>query len=66
MNQNKQTNKIHDPEFPVVAQQKQIRLGTMRWVPSLASLSGLRIRHYHELWYRLQTRLRSGIAVALA
>ena len=36
---------------PVVAQQKQIRLVAMRlWVPSLTSLSGLRIRHCHKLW----------------
>ena len=35
-------------------------------VQSLASLSGLRIRHCHELWGRLQTWLGSGIAVALA
>ena len=33
-----------------MAQQKQIRLGTMRlWVRSLASLSGLRIRRCCEL-----------------
>ena len=49
---------------PIVAQQKQIRLGTMRFrVQSLASLSGLRIRRCHELWCRLQTWLRSGVAV---
>ena len=30
---------------------------------SLASLSGLRIQHYCELWCRWQTRLRSCIAV---
>ena len=35
-------------------------------VRSLASLSGLKIRHYCELWYRLQTQLRSGIAVPTA
>ena len=35
-------------------------------VLSLASLSGSRIQHYHELWCRLQTRLRPGIAVAVA
>ena len=35
---------------PVVAQWKQIQLGTMRlWVQSLASLSGLRIQRCHEL-----------------
>ena len=32
-------------------------------VRSLASFCGLRIWHCHELWCRLQTRLRSGIAV---
>ena len=48
-----------------MVQQKQIQLGTMGlWVPSLASLSGLRIRHCCELWCRLQTRLGSGVAVA--
>ena len=36
---------------PVMVQRKQIRLGTMRLqVQSLASLSGLRIRHCCELW----------------
>ena len=35
-------------------------------VPSLASLRGLRIWHCHELWYRMQTQLGSGIAVAVA
>ena len=36
-----------------MAQQKGIRLGTMRlWVPSLASLSGLRIWRCCELWCR--------------
>ena len=33
---------------------------------SLALLSGLRIQHYHEMWCRLQTQLRSHIAVAMA
>ena len=38
-----------------MAQQKRIRLGTMRLqVRSLASLSGLRILHFHELWCRSQ------------
>ena len=50
-----------------MAQQKRIQLGTMRfWVLSLALLSGLRIRHCRELWGRLQMRLGSRIAVALA
>ena len=49
-----------------MAQQKRIRLGTMRLqVRSLASLSGLRIRHCHKLWYRSQTWLRSGVAVTV-
>ena len=48
---------------PVVAQQKQIWLASMTTqVPSLPSLSGLRIQRCRELWCRLQTRLRSGIA----
>ena len=51
---------------PVVAQRKRIRLGTMRvWVPFLALLSGLSIWHCRELWCTSQTRLGSGIAVAL-
>ena len=51
---------------PVVAQWKWIRLGTMRlWVQSLASVSGLRIWHCLEMWCRSQTRLGSGIPVAL-
>ena len=50
-----------------MAQQKRIRLGILRlWDGSLASLSELRIRCCHELWCRLQMRLGSGIAVALA
>ena len=58
---------IKDTGVPIVARRKRIWLGTMRLrVWSLALLSGLRIRHCCELWCRLQTRLRSGIAVALA
>ena len=50
----------------MVAQQKGIRLGTMRlWVQSLASVSGLRIWSSHELWYSSQMQLRSGVAVAM-
>ena len=37
----------------------------MTWVRSLASFSGLRIRHCCELWCRSQTRLGSHVAVAL-
>ena len=33
---------------------------------SLASFSGLRIWHCHELWCRSQMLLRSGIAMAVA
>ena len=43
---------------PIVAQWKQIWLVSMRTqVRSLASLSGLRIPHCHELWCRLKTDL---------
>ena len=35
-------------------------------VRSLASLSGLKIWHFCEVWCRSQTRLRSGMAVAVA
>ena len=49
-----------------MAQQKQIRLGTVRLrVQSLASLSGLRARRCRELWCRSQPRLGSGVAVAV-
>ena len=42
------------------------QLASMRmWVWSLASLSWLRIQYCHELWCRLQTQLRSRVAVAL-
>ena len=48
----------------VVAQWKRIRLVSMRTqVQSLALLIGLRIWCCHELWYRSQTGLESGIAV---
>ena len=51
---------------PIVAQRKRIWLGTMRvQVQPLASLSGLRIRRYCELWCRSQTPLGSCVAVAL-
>ena len=49
-----------------VTKQKQIQLGIMRLgIQSLASLSGLRIQHCHELLGRSQTRLGSHVAVAL-
>ena len=52
-------NRLASPELnplfgvPIMEQWKQILLGTM-WlqVPSLASFSGLRILHCHELWCR--------------
>ena len=53
-------NKMEKRGVRVVAQRKQIRLGSIRLqVRSLASsLSGLRTRRCRELWCRLQTRLR--------
>ena len=52
---------------PIVAQWKQIWLVTMRLrVRTLALLSGLRIRHCHELWCRSQAWLGSCIAVVVA
>ena len=53
---------------PAAAQQKQIRLGTMRFrVRTLASLSsGLRIWRCRQLWCGSQTQLRSRVAVAVA
>ena len=54
-------------EFPSWRSGQRIRLGTMRLrVRSLPLLSGLTIRRCRELWCRLQTRLGSGVAVALA
>ena len=51
---------------PIVAQQKQILVGTMRlWVQYLALLSGLRIPSYHELWCRSQMLLGSVVAVTV-
>ena len=50
-----------------MAQQKRIQPGTMRLqLGPLALLSGLRICRCHELWCRLQTWLRSCVAVAVA
>ena len=51
---------------PIVAQWKWICRASMRTqVQHLASLRGLRIRHCHELWCKLQMRLGSGVAVAV-
>ena len=53
-------------EFPFVAQQKLIQLGTRRlWVQSLAWLSGLKIRRCGELWCRSQMPLGSCVAMAV-
>ena len=50
-----------------MAQRKQIPVGTMRLpVRPLATLIGLRIQRCHKLRYRLQTRLGSGITMAVA
>ena len=52
---------------PAMAQWKRIWLASMRTqVRYLASLSGLRIQHCHELWCRSQMRFRFLIAVAVA
>ena len=62
-----QNNVVRIQGLPIVVQWKQIQLGTIRlWVQSLALLSRLRTRHCCELWCRLQTWLRSHIAMALA
>ena len=51
---------------PVMLRGLRTLLVSMRmWVQSLASLSGLRIWHCHELWCRLQTWLGSRVAVAV-
>ena len=51
----------------IVAQWKRIWLVSRRMVvQSLASLSGLGIWHYHELWCSSQTWFRSRVAVAVA
>ena len=48
-------------------QQKRIQLVSMRMqVRSLASVSGSGIHPCRELWCRLQTRLRFGVAMAVA
>ena len=53
-------------EVPIVAQWKQIWLASRKTqVWPLASLSGLRIWHWCELWCRSQMQLRFYIAVAV-
>ena len=56
--------RIELAEITLVAQRKQIRLGTMRFrVQSLAWLSGLRIWRCCELWCKWQMWIGSGVAV---
>ena len=53
-------------EFPIMAQWKQIRLGTMTlWAHPWPHSVGYEIWHYRELWCRSQTWLRSHVAVAV-
>ena len=53
-------------EFPLWLSKLPTRLVSMRMqVRSLSSLSALRIWYCRELWCRSQTRLRSGVAVAV-
>ena len=60
------TRKLPSSGVPVVAQQKQIQLGTMRLqVLSPASLNWLGTQCCCELWCRSQMRLGSRVAVAL-
>ena len=53
--------------IPIIAQ--QVKTLTMSWrvgVPSLGSISGLRIQRCCELWHRSLMRLGSRVAVAVA
>ena len=62
----KPTNLNVNLGIPIVAHWKWIWLVTMRLcVPSLASLSGVRIQHCLELWCRSQILLGSHIAVVV-
>ena len=54
-----------DLGVPLLAQQLTNLRSMGMQVRSLASLSGLRIRHCPELWCRLQTWLRSRVTVAV-
>ena len=54
-----------DLGVPFLAQQLTNLRSMGMQVRSLASLSGLRIRHCPELWCRLQTWLRSRVTVAV-
>ena len=63
LNKNKNKNKNKTPTYsdiPVMAQQLMNLTRSMRMqVRSQALLTRLRIWHYGELWYRLQTLLGS-------
>ena len=60
------TFKKEEEEIPTVAQWVMDQLVFKRTqVRSLASLSGLKIQHCHGLWCRSQTRLGSGVAMAV-
>ena len=59
--------KLLRSEFPLWLSRSRSQLVSMiTWVRSLILLSGLRIWCCHELRHRSQTRLRSGVAVAVA
>ena len=63
----KKKTKLIGSSHPITAQWKRLQLGTLRLrVRPLASLRGLRIQRYCELWCRLQMWLGFGIAVAVA
>ena len=51
---------------PVAQQVKDPTLSVKIQVQSLASFSGLRIRHSHKLQHRSQMQLRSSVAMAEA
>ena len=61
------TKPTNNMVVPIMAQQVKNLLVSMRIrVRSLPSLSGLRIRYCHELWYRSQMQLRYHTVVAVA
>ena len=60
------TLKMQEQEFPLWLSGLRTHIVSLRMgVPSLASLSRLRIQHCHKLQSRLQTQLGSGVAVAV-
>ena len=60
---NPQHRKVEGRDFPVWLSRLRTQLVSMRMqIQSLASFSGLRIRHCHELQCRSQTQLWCGIA----